>query len=200
MQRRELWGVDWLAAGAAQAGAIAHGSWWRAVTALTLHADEGHLVGNLLAGMVIGTLAAQLLGQGLAWLAILLAGSIGNLIAVLLRGPDFAAIGASTAVFGALGIVSAFTRQRRWRERHLRMRRLAPLGAGVLLLAFLGFGGERTDVVAHMTGFAAGLGTGWALARWFEQVPRGDRAQWVYGSAAAGLLVVAWAIALGPTW
>ena len=176
---------------------IADGSWWRAVTALTLHADEGHLVGNLLAGMAIGTIAAQLLGQGLAWLAILLAGSIGNLIASMLRGPDFGAIGASTAVFGALGIVSAFTRQCRWRERHLRMRRLAPLGAGVLLLAFLGFGGERTDVVAHITGFAVGLGLGWALARWYERVPRGDRAQWVYGGVAVGLVAVAWSIALG---
>ena len=112
-ERRGLWAVDWLAVGAAQAGTIAQGAWWRTVTALTLHADHGHLLGNLLAGLVVGTLAAQLLGQGLAWLAILLAGSLGNLIVALLRAPDEAAIGASTAVFAALGIVSAFTRQRR---------------------------------------------------------------------------------------
>jgi rhomboid protease GluP len=195
-ERRDLWSVDWLAAGAAQAGAIVHGTWWRAVTALMLHADHGHLLGNLLAGMVVGTLAAQLLGQGLAWLAILLAGTLGNLIAALLRAPDHAAIGASTAVFGALGIVSTYTRQRRWIERHLSLRRLAPLAAGVLLLAYLGFGGERTDVGAHVAGFAVGLGTGWALARWLERVPRGPRAQWVYGGVAIGLVLLAWAIAL----
>ena len=102
-----------------RSGLIQAGQWWRAVTALTLHVDHGHLLGNLLAGIVIGIVAAQLLGQGLAWLAILLAGALGNLIAALLRGPDYGAIGASTAVFGALGIVSAFTRQRRWLERHL---------------------------------------------------------------------------------
>ncbi|MFL5338483.1 MAG: rhomboid family intramembrane serine protease [Geminicoccaceae bacterium] len=196
-ERRDLWSVDWLAAGAAQAGAIAHNAWFRTFTALTLHADHGHLLGNLLAGAVIGTLAAQLLGQGLAWLGILLAGALGNLLAALLRAPDHAAIGASTAVFGALGIVSAYTRQRRWLERHLGLRRQAPLGAGVLLLAYLGFGGERTDVGAHVMGFAVGLGMGWTLARWFEHVPRGPRAQWAYGSAAAALLVLAWVLALG---
>jgi rhomboid protease GluP len=195
-ERRGLGSVDWLAAGAAQAGLIADGDWWRAVTALTLHADHGHLLGNLLAGAVVGTLAAQLLGQGLAWLGILLAGSIGNLLAALLRAPDHAAIGASTAVFGALGIVSAFTRQRRRLEHHPNLRRLAPLWAGVLLLAYLGFGGERTDVGAHVTGFAVGLGLGWALAKWLELVRHGPRAQRAYGGAAAALLVLAWGLAL----
>ncbi|TXH21407.1 MAG: rhomboid family intramembrane serine protease, partial [Elusimicrobia bacterium] len=133
-ERRELWSVDWLAAGASRGGLLEHGEWWRAVTALTLHVDHGHLIGNIAAGLVFGTLAAQLLGQGLAWLAILLAGMAGNLLAGLLRAPDYTAIGASTAVFGALGIVSGYTRQRRWIERHLTLRRLAPLGAGILLL------------------------------------------------------------------
>ena len=196
-ERRGLWAVDWLAVGAAQAGTIAQGAWWRTVTALTLHADHGHLLGNLLAGLVVGTLAAQLLGQGLAWLAILLAGSLGNLIVAMLRAPDEAAIGASTAVFAALGIVSAFTRQRRRPERHPALRRLAPLGAGVLLLAYLGFGGGRTDVAAHVAGFAVGLGLGWGLARWLELVPRGPRAQCAYGGLAIGLVALAWALALG---
>ncbi len=195
--RRDLWGIDWLEAGAVQAGLMRAGEEWRAVTALTLHLDHGHLIGNLLAGMAIGTLAAQLLGPGLAWLAILLAGTLGNLLAALLRAPDHTAIGASTAVFAALGIVSAFTRQRRWLQRDLRLRRLAPLGAGVLLLAYLGFGGERTDVGAHVAGFAVGLAVGWVLARWYERVPRGTRAQWRYGGLAAGLLLLSWAIAIG---
>ena len=194
--RRDLWGIDWLEAGAVQAGLMRAGEWWRAVTALTLHLDHGHLIGNLVAGMAIGTLAAQLLGPGLAWLAILLAGTLGNLLAAALRAPDHTAIGASTAVFAALGIVSAFTRQRRWLQRDLRLRQLAPLGAGVLLLAYLGFGGERTDVGAHVAGFAVGLAVGWVLARWYERVPRGPRAQWRYGGLAACTLLMAWLVAL----
>jgi membrane associated rhomboid family serine protease len=196
-ERRQLWSLDWLAAGAAQGGLAGHWEMWRAVTALTLHVDHGHLLGNILAGLVFGTLAAQLLGQGLAWLAILLAGTLGNLLSALLRAPDYTAVGASTAVFGALGIVSGYTRRRRWSERHLSLRRLAPLGAGILLLVHLGFGGERTDVGAHVLGFLVGVGLGWALARWPDLVPRGDRAQWGYGAAAVGLLVLAWIAALG---
>jgi membrane associated rhomboid family serine protease len=196
-ERRELWSVDWLAAGVSRGGLLEHGEWWRAITALTLHADHGHLIGNIVAGLVFGTLAAQLLGQGLAWLAILLAGMAGNLLAGLLRAPDYTAIGASTAVFGALGIVSGYTRQRRWIERHLALRRLAPLGAGILLLVHLGFGGERTDVAAHVLGFLAGAGLGWLLARRSDGVPRSARAQRVYGGLAVGLVVLAWSMALG---
>ena len=77
-----------------------------------------------------------------------------------------------------------------------RLRRLAPLGAGVLLLAYLGFGGERTDVGAHVAGFAVGLAVGWVLARWYERVPRGPRAQWRYGGLAACTLLMAWLVAL----
>src|ERR1700685_2859366 len=42
----ELFGVDWLSAGALEAGLVSE--WWRAVTALTLHVDQEHLLGNLL--------------------------------------------------------------------------------------------------------------------------------------------------------
>ena len=112
-----------------------------------------------------------------------------------MRAPDHTAIGASTAVFAALGIVSAFTRQRRWLQRDLRLRRLAPSGAGVLLLAYLGFGGERTDVGAHVAGFAVGLAIGWALARWLDRVPRGPQAQWLYGWLAWVSALMAWMLA-----
>ncbi|MGD9508345.1 MAG: rhomboid family intramembrane serine protease [Geminicoccaceae bacterium] len=196
-ERRDLWSVDWLAAGAARGGLIDHGQWWRAVTALTLHVDHGHLLGNIAAGLVFGALAAQLVGPGLAWLAILLAGTVGNLLSGLLRAADYTAVGASTAVFGALGIVSGYTRRRRWIEGHLNLRRLAPIGAGILLLVHFGFGGERTDVGAHVLGFLVGAGFGWALAHWSDQVPNGERAQSIYGAVALGMVVLAWGFALG---
>ncbi|HEY6880314.1 MAG TPA: rhomboid family intramembrane serine protease, partial [Polyangiales bacterium] len=37
-------GSEWFAAGAADAERVVHGEWWRAVTALTLHADSGHVL------------------------------------------------------------------------------------------------------------------------------------------------------------
>ncbi len=195
LQQRD-WRTDWSALGAAQAGLIQGGQWWRAVTALTLHVDHAHLLGNLAAGLVFGLLVAQLLGAGLGWLAIVLTGAVGNAITAMLRAPDHAAIGASTALFGALGILAGFMRQRRvvpWRGG---IRRWAPLSAGILLLVFLGFGGENTDVGAHVAGFALGGLLGLALGRWGRRLPQGPRAQWLYGLAAVGLVAGAWALAL----
>ena len=40
--------------------------------------------------------------------------------------------------------------------RALRMERFVPLVGGALLLGFLGTGGERTDVGAHVLGFLCG--------------------------------------------
>ena len=63
----QFFGVDWLDAGSLQATAVRQGEVWRAVTALTLHFDVAHLLGNLGFGMFFGWLAAQLLGPGVAW-------------------------------------------------------------------------------------------------------------------------------------
>jgi membrane associated rhomboid family serine protease len=139
----------------------------------------------------------RLLGAGLAWLAILVAGALGNAVSALLRAPDFSAIGASTALFGAIGIISGYLRHRQvvpWRGG---IRRWAPVSAGVLLLVFLGFGGERTDVGAHVAGFAVGGLLGLALSRLGHRVPQGPRAQWCYGGAAVALVALAWALAIG---
>jgi hypothetical protein len=79
---------------------------------------------------------AQLLGSGLAWLAILLAGALGNALNALVQSPKHTAIGASTAIFGALGILSGYMRRSRvvpWRGG---LRRWAPLAGGVMLLVF----------------------------------------------------------------
>ena len=194
--RRQALSIDWVAAGAAQAGLIQDGAWWRTITALCLHLELDHLLSNLAFGAVAGVLVAQLVGTGLGWLAILLAGALGNGLNAALHSPMHSAIGASTAVFAALGILSghAWTvRAVPWRGG---IRRWAPIGAGIMLLAFLGFGGERTDIGAHVSGFAIGAATGFALGRLGHRVPHGPDAQQVYGGITVGLLLLAWFMAL----
>jgi rhomboid protease GluP len=194
--RRDAFSVDWIAAGAAQAGLIQDGAWWRTITALCLHLELDHLLSNLAFGAVAGVLVAQLVGTGLGWLAILLAGALGNGLNAALHGASHTAIGASTAVFAALGILSGHawtTRPVPWRGG---IRRWAPIGAGIMLLAFLGFGGERTDIGAHVMGFAVGAATGFALGRIGRRVPYGPDAQQVYGVMVCGLLLLAWVMAL----
>lgn len=193
---RDAFGLDWLAAGAAQAGLIAEGQLWRSVTALGLHGDGGHLLGNIAIGGLFGLLLAQMLGGGLAWLAILLSGAAGNLVAALLRSPEHTSIGASTAVFGALGLLSALSWRHQAPARLQGLRRWLPLAAGVMLLAYLGMGGERTDILAHVTGFFTGIALGLGLAWIGPRLSLGAGAQLAYGAATALLLLVAWGVGL----
>ena len=195
-ERRHALSVDWTVIGAAQAGLIRDGAWWRTFTALSLHADPLHLLSNLASGVIFGILVAQLLGSGLAWLAILLAGALGNALNALVQSPEHTAIGASTAIFGALGILSGYMRRSRvvpWRGG---LRRWAPLAGGVMLLVFLGFSGERTDIGAHVAGFATGGVMGFILAPAADRLENNPRVQWVSGALACGLFFLAWVLAL----
>ncbi len=78
-----------------------------------------------------------------------------------------------------------YYRNRDWR------RSLAPVFAGIALLAFTGTGGENTDVVAHFTGFAAGALLGAAAAA-FDIRRLGVSGQYLAGAAAITLVVTAW--------
>jgi membrane associated rhomboid family serine protease len=182
---------DWLAAGRAQAALIGEGEWWRGVTALSLHVDSLHLIGNLVFGLVFGFLAGQLLGWGLAWCAMLLGGTLGNAVNALFQDPGHTSVGASTAVFAAVGILAFYA----WRHRQSPVNRWAPLGGGIALLAFLGMGGERTDIAAHLTGFASGGLLGALFAALNHRLAVLVRHQTALGLAALALFAAAWSAA-----
>jgi membrane associated rhomboid family serine protease len=187
-------GVDWLEAGALRAGPTRSGEPWRAVTALTLHLDVGHLLANLGFGTVFGLLAGQLLGPGVAWTTVLAAAGTANLLNAFIQPATHSSVGASTAVFATLGLLAAYSWRRRREQGDRWAYRWGPLIAGVILLGFTGAGGERTDVLAHLTGFAMGLLAGVGHAAW--RVPRGPLAQCLAGAAAVATLMLAWTLAL----
>jgi membrane associated rhomboid family serine protease len=151
-------------------GLIGDHEWWRPFTALFLHGDFPHLIGNLLSGLFFGTLVARSIGPWLGWALILACGAIGNSLTSALTWPEpFTSIGASTAVFGALGILSGlgFATLLRARHRLPWAKLTAPLVAGIILLGWLGGGapGGNTDVLGHVFGFASGLGAGLLISR-----------------------------------
>jgi len=193
----DAFGVDWLRVGRIDGAAVAAGQWWRTVTALTVHTDLAHLGGNLAFGAFFGYFVGRYLGAGVGWLNVLLAAALANGLNVWAQGALHRSIGASTAVFAALGLLVAYT----WRRGFLRdtpwRGRIAPIVAGLGLLAFTGTSGENTDLGAHLFGFIAGFGSGVALAR-FARVTwlRSRRVQSVSGAAAALLVLSAWAIAV----
>ena len=192
-QRHRALGLDWWEAGRTQAGLIRDGAWWRAFTALGLHADAQHLLGNLVLGLIFGYLAGQRLGWGLAWAGLILAGGLGNGINALIQPAAHSSVGASTAVFGTLGILAAVA----WAERGVASRRQrfdrwVPLGAGIALLAFLGMEGPRTDIVAHVTGFLAGCLFGILFHALEQRVRVEARHQMAAGAGATALFLLAW--------
>lgn len=192
---RNAFGVDWFAAGEGQAGLTVAGEWWRVVTALGLHADLGHIGSNLVAGSLFGFFLAEILGGGQAWLMILLAGAAGNAINALIQPASHTSVGASTAIFGAVGLLAVLAVRYRPRRWHRGLRRWAPIAAGIMLLAFLGIEGERIDVGAHIAGFAAGSGLGALILAAGQPAPTPWRSA-ISGAAALALFAGAWAIAL----
>jgi rhomboid protease GluP len=190
-----LFGADWLSIGAVKAGSA--GEWWRAVTALTLHVDQEHLLGNLLFGVFAGLGAGRLLGPGVAWSSILGAGALANYVEMLIAPPAHRAVGASTAVFAALGLLAGLAWRRRLTLRERGWHMIAPLVAGVCLLTLLGAGTAHVDVLGHALGFLFGVAVGWLYAR--AEIPRDHAApvQIAAGVAAVSLICVAWLLALG---
>ena len=197
--RQYAYGYDWLGLGRIDSARILAGEWWRTVTALTLHVDFGHLAGNIAFGAFFGLYVGRYLGSGIGWAAILAGGALGNALNVLIQPGRHLAIGASTSVFAALGLLVAYT----WRRGFLRhtpwRTRIAPVIAGIGLLAFTGTGsgaeGDNVDILAHLTGFVAGFGIGAALSA--VEIPREPDTQRLWGALAVAALSLAWITALG---
>lgn len=195
-------GHDWYAAGRSLARAVTEGEVWRAATALTLHADLFHLLGNVAFGALFVGLACQVLGTGLALASTFAAGVLGNLINAWVQDPHHASIGASTAVFGALGVLIGHRALHRG-ARARGGRRWIPVAAGICLGLWLGVGesgptpeqGSRIDILAHVFGFLAGMGLGFLRASLPQWHP-GRAQQLALGLASGILLAAAWWVAL----
>ncbi|MGH8232223.1 MAG: rhomboid family intramembrane serine protease [Steroidobacteraceae bacterium] len=196
--------------GALDGARVQQGQLWRAWTALTLHLDGAHLIANLAAGVWFCYLAAAQIGAGSSWLLIVTGAAFANLVEALLGPAEHVSVGASTAVFTALGLLAAHVwRQRRsWTQQRWALR-WAPLVGGVVLLGWFGTGGDsgdltggeaapvvQVDIVAHALGFLVGalLGVAAALPRVHALLNRVP--QWSLGLAAWVSIAIAWGLAL----
>ncbi|HVU34162.1 MAG TPA: rhomboid family intramembrane serine protease [Opitutaceae bacterium] len=157
---------SWVERGALDANAVvAHGEWWRAFTALFLHADAEHVASNGLIGLLAFSAMITTLGRARGWLLVLVASIVANLSVAVLNYPgSYRSIGASTAVFAAVGLLTGralrvIVRQGRpiaWRTLFV------PLVSGGTVLALYGAGGVHVDVMAHAAGFLIGILVGFA--------------------------------------
>jgi len=187
----------WFERGAAASDLMMSSEPWRAVTALTLHADTVHVVGNAVAiALLLPPIVRRLGPGGGVWL-VLVAGTGANLLAAAAHGARHVSIGASTATFGALGILAALRLRPGSRATRARGRWWTVPVAAVLLLAMLGTA-QGADVLGHALGLVSGGALGFVVARWGR--PLAAPIQWALVGAAALTVVSSWYVALsGPT-
>lgn len=142
---------------------LGQGEAFRAITALFLHSDLRHLMGNMAGLLVLGSPLVRMTGYGSGPFILLCAGTTGNLIAGGLGGDLRISIGASTAVMGAAGLLAAgkfyFTLSQARAGMGSILRPLIPMAGAATLVAMFSHG-ENTDVSAHFFGFGSGLGLG----------------------------------------
>jgi membrane associated rhomboid family serine protease len=184
----------WFEDGSADAGRMLAGEWWRAVTALTLHADVPHLLGNGVACVLLVSAVCRSLGPGLGLWLVLLAGAGGNALTAATYGGGHASVGASTAIFGAIGVLAVL--------RIFAPRRVDAGGrkwwvvaaASLALLAMMGTG-PNADLLAHLFGLLVGSGLGLIAGLALRRTPP-TSIQWMLVAAAGTAILVAWGLAL----
>jgi membrane associated rhomboid family serine protease len=143
---------------------IVNGEFYRTVTSLMLHNGTAHLAGNMVGVALFGTAVCTITGVGIGWLMILTAGAGGNLCNAFFYHSGHLSVGASTAVFGAVGILCSEQFFKRYaRGQGQKIKAWIPLAGGLALLGLLGTG-VRSDLMAHLFGFLVGLVVGFVHA------------------------------------
>ena len=192
--------------GAMYGPSIADGQYWRLLTAMFLHAGIVHLAFNVFGLWVFGGMVEEALGRPRFSLVYVLSGLVGGAVSYLLN-PIAIAVGASGAVFGLMGALTAyFAVQRRIMGTVARHNLYVLLVLGGVNVVF-GVLTPEIDYWAHVGGFAAGFAMGLALTpsykvvlseaghpeRFVEIDRRWSRGLWVVPAVAAALVLGVWA-------
>lgn len=181
---------DYIAIFGADTRRILDGEVYRCATALLLHADAAHIAGNMAGMSLFGGAVCVVTGSGVGWLMILVSGILGNLVNALAYQTGHLSVGASTSVFGAVGILCAFQAVNAARTGEGWKRMFLIFGAGLALLAFLGTS-ARSDVGAHLFGFFTGALMGGAYRLWIG-LPMGRKGQILCSAIAASVILLSW--------
>jgi rhomboid protease GluP len=135
--------------------AVFKGEVWRLFTAMFIHADITHIVGNMLFLLIFGLRAEKLFDLKEYFLVYFLSGLAGGLLTLLL-GPSTVSVGASGAIFGMIGACTIYARR--------------AIGQSIVTALLYSFFlliiniSQNVNVFAHLGGLIAGLLIGYALA------------------------------------
>jgi membrane associated rhomboid family serine protease len=121
--------------------------YYRAFTAMFMHADFQHIFFNMIALVIVGPAVEVLLGKVRFLALYLIAGLGGSVASYLLSPADIYGLGASGAIMGVMAAYVVIGRR-----RHLPV---APVVALIVLNLLIGFTGD-IDWRAHLGGLAVG--------------------------------------------
>lgn len=144
--QRGLFSTHWVRAG----------EWWRAFTAVGLHADLGHLAANSAIGVIVLGLAMTRFEALRAFTLTWLAAALANFSALAWRNHEYTGLGASGMVMASIGLLTSEA-VTQWRFGRFATRSiLSAFGAGTCLFVLLGTSGPG-DILVHTAGFLWGL-------------------------------------------
>jgi membrane associated rhomboid family serine protease len=169
--------------------AIDQGEWWRIVTSGFLHAGPLHLLLNMFALYVLGTLLEPAIGTArfaALYAVSLLAGSFGALLA----DPAVHTVGASGAIFGLMAATFVLARGRGVGEVS------SQIGVWILINLAFTFGVPGISIGGHLGGLVGGGLAGLALAA-SERRPGWSGSA---GAMALALAVIAAVSVAGALW
>jgi membrane associated rhomboid family serine protease len=154
---------------------VAHGEWWRMVTAAFLHYGPFHLAINMYSLYFAGTLLEQIIGRwrfALLYLGSGVAGSAG----ALALSPNSVTVGASGAIFGILGALFVL-------ERRGNIATGGQIAALIVLNLIFTFAISNISVGGHIGGLIGGVILMWLLLQ--------SRRSPIYSVLATGAVVLA---------
>ena len=166
--------------GAKDAFFIAHGEWWRLITAGFLHAGVFHILMNSWVLFDLGRHSEEVFGTP-RFLVIYFASSVFGFVASLFWSPRAISVGASAAACGLIGAMIAHGHRTGSSYRSFYIR-----WAVIIVLIGL-MPGFHIDNAAHL----GGLGAGFVIAYFAGTPRRGHSIESIWKMAAAAALLVA---------
>jgi rhomboid protease GluP len=148
-----------IAGGAIAPWLVREGEWWRLASAVFLHFDLKHLIGNMSALLFLGPPLAAQIGHLRTLVLFLATGVAGNVVSQVLGSEGAVKAGASGGVCGLLGALAGVALARMAAAEDARARRPAwqTLGALVALFGMMVGVEPGRDHYAHVGGVVAGL-------------------------------------------
>jgi membrane associated rhomboid family serine protease len=135
---------------------------WTILTAMFVHANIGHILGNMITLYFFGTFLTGLIGQNKFLLVYFIGGILGNALFYLLAPPVSLAVGASGAVYAIAGALVMMVPKLR-----VNLYFILPMPLWVVVLVFFVIFSFIPGVAwqAHMGGLATGLVAGYIFRR-----------------------------------